>query len=166
MSDAPVNNGMLVGAIIMAVLSGLAVFLRFSIRAKSKTPLAADDWWALASLVFFYVTIGAEIWCKWHSSKNNPCLIVGSGGRITPKSCPVSRPREANSKGTLSEWSALFRLIELPRLCMRYLQCRVRRPPQPKSLSCASMSGFSRSSHSNASALSWRVSLLQPGLSG
>ena len=64
MSDAPVNNGMLVGAIIMAVLSGLAVFLRFSIRAKSKTPLAADDWWALASLVFFYVTIGAEIWCK------------------------------------------------------------------------------------------------------
>ena len=65
MSEAPVNNGMLVGSVIMAVLSGSAVFLRFFIRAKSKTPFAADDWWALASLIFFYVTIGAEIWCKY-----------------------------------------------------------------------------------------------------
>lgn len=57
----------------MIALTGLAVILRFITRVRSKAALAADDWWVVASLVFFYVYMGIQIWGKY-----NPTFCIVS----------------------------------------------------------------------------------------
>ena len=59
--------------IAMTVLTGLAIILRFFIRATSKASFAADDWWALASVAFYHANIGIQLWCKLETIVCIPC---------------------------------------------------------------------------------------------
>ena len=63
MATQHVGLGVLVLSIIMVILTGLAVLLRFIVRAMSKASFGADDWWALVSVGCFYVATSANIWC-------------------------------------------------------------------------------------------------------
>ena len=55
------GNEVIAFSVVMIFFSGLAVFLRFLIRSRSKAPLAPDDWWILFSLVVFYVYMALQI---------------------------------------------------------------------------------------------------------
>lgn len=51
-------------SLVMIVLTGLAVFLRFMTRAQSSAVFAADDWWLLISLSSYYAFMGLQIWSR------------------------------------------------------------------------------------------------------
>ena len=51
-------------SVAMIILTGLAVVLRFITRLRTKASLAADDWWAVTSLVFYYTYMGLRLWSK------------------------------------------------------------------------------------------------------
>lgn len=51
MGTVPEGLGLLILTVILVVLTGLSVLARFIVRAKSKAPFAADDWWVLASVI-------------------------------------------------------------------------------------------------------------------
>lgn len=44
-----------------AILSGVAVLLRLLTKTETKASFALDDWWIIAALAIFYVTVGLEI---------------------------------------------------------------------------------------------------------
>lgn len=52
-------------AVAIAALVGVAVSLRFVARAQTKATYAADDWWVVISVAFFYMGIGLLISSKW-----------------------------------------------------------------------------------------------------
>lgn len=60
--------------IAMILLTGIAVSLRFMIRAKSKASFAADDWWLLPSVIFFYTSMGTQFWCEYFPSATMPLV--------------------------------------------------------------------------------------------
>ena len=49
-------------AVVFAILAGIAVGLRLISKTFTKATYGADDWWALASLVLFYVWVAVAIW--------------------------------------------------------------------------------------------------------
>ena len=54
-------------SIILIILTGVAVFLRFLARVHSRAPLAADDWWILVALICFYGCMSLQIWSELHN---------------------------------------------------------------------------------------------------
>lgn len=51
-------------SIAWIVITAVFVGLRFLTRRQSLASFAADDWWILISLIFYYVFLGLQIWCK------------------------------------------------------------------------------------------------------
>ena len=63
----PVNSyggDVIRSSVAMMILTGLAVFLRFYSRTRTRTCYAADDWWILASLLIFYTFMGLSLWSQ------------------------------------------------------------------------------------------------------
>lgn len=60
------GDGIIRLMVVMTVLTGLAVLLRFLARTRTGTPYAADDFWIAASLVFFYSYMGLQTWSRQH----------------------------------------------------------------------------------------------------
>lgn len=58
-------------AVVFVVLDTIAVSLRLLSKSKTKHYFAADDWWILVALVFFYAWAGQIIYgqcpvgCSW-----------------------------------------------------------------------------------------------------
>ena len=66
LSVLPDSNGIFSLSIIMLILTGLAVLLRLvAVKAITKLPFAAEDWWLLFSLISFYAYMGIQLWCRY-----------------------------------------------------------------------------------------------------
>jgi len=52
-------------AIVCLVITSTAVLLRFIARGAIQKKYEAEDWFALASLVFFAVWCGLQLWGKF-----------------------------------------------------------------------------------------------------
>ena len=62
MGALSVEKKIVIFCVLMVLLTGLALFLRFCVRAKQKASYSADDWWALGSLIVFYVASSFILW--------------------------------------------------------------------------------------------------------
>ncbi|KAL6716177.1 hypothetical protein ACLMJK_005743 [Lecanora helva] len=62
MANEDGSHGILILTSFLVVLTGFAVFLRFLLKTKSKASVAAEDWWALASLIAFCTAFGIHTW--------------------------------------------------------------------------------------------------------
>lgn len=64
MSPNPRGDTVVRCTIAFAVIDTLAIMLRFYVRRKSVTKIAADDWVIMASLVPAYFMVAATILCE------------------------------------------------------------------------------------------------------
>jgi len=80
MEIIPARSSILHLNVAMIVVTGVAVSVRFLIRARSKASFAGDDWWLLSSLVSFYVFMGIQTWCKYISGTMSPQIDNSSIG--------------------------------------------------------------------------------------
>lgn len=71
MSSNPRGDSVVRWTIVLGVIDTFAVILRFLMRKKSGTKIAADDWWIMASLVPVYCMIGSASLCELLFSKRS-----------------------------------------------------------------------------------------------